>query len=138
MNLRWALSWDGHVCAIEHWLFCRHVVIDDLQDDVEFSHHDLALIFLITEECETLAHPNTMDVCELAHHLSKVDHTLSEQARTSISLVALVSDDEGGKLELHVLDHLTLSDRQVERVRRKDRVLDGGGDVGTPLVTIAV
>ena len=50
MDQRRALPWDCHVRAVKHGLICRHIVIDDLEDDAELAHDYLALVPLVSEE----------------------------------------------------------------------------------------
>ena len=65
-------------------------------------------------------------------------HRLTEKARTSILLIALIRHDKRCKLKLRILSHLRLCDGQVERVSREDWVLDLSGNVSASFFTIAV
>ena len=78
MDQRGALPWDCHIRAVKHGLICRHIVIDDLEDDAELAHDYLALVPLVSEEGQVLANSHTLHIGQLSHHLTKLDDALSE------------------------------------------------------------
>ena len=63
MDLRRAFARNSHIRAIEHRLICRHVVIDNFYNDVEFPDNDLTLILLVAEKCQALTHTHSLHVC---------------------------------------------------------------------------
>ena len=75
MHLRRALSRYGHIGAIKHWFFSRHVIVHYLENHAEFAHHDLSsmCILLRSEEGKILAHSYALDISQLAHQLAKLD-----------------------------------------------------------------
>ena len=98
MDLRRALSRNGHVCTIKHRLFSRHVIIDYLEYDTELADDDLARVPLVPKEGQILANSNALNICQLAHHLSKLNDALTKETCTSIGLIILVCDDKRRKL----------------------------------------
>ena len=138
MNLRRTLSWNRQICAIEHGLFSSHVVIDDLEHNDELSDHNLTLILLVPEECQVLPDTNALSISELAHHLSELDYALTEESSTAVGGVTLIGHDKRSELQLRVLRHLDLCDRQEERVRRENWILHGCRDISSPFLTISI
>ena len=110
MDRRRALPWNCHIGPIKHRLVRRHIVIDNLENDAEFADNDLTRTLLAPEECEILSHSHTLDIRQLTHHLTEMDHRFTQKTRTSILLIALIRDYKGGKLQLRVLRHLRLRD----------------------------
>ena len=75
MHLRRALSRYGHIGAIKHWFFSRHIIVHYLENHAEFADHDLSSmrVLLLSEECQVLAHTHSLDISQLAHKLAQLN-----------------------------------------------------------------
>ena len=67
MHLGLRLLWDCEVGPIKHAFASGKVVIDNLEDDIEFADYDFALPTVLSEESQALPDANSMYICQLIH-----------------------------------------------------------------------